>query len=147
MLTRLTGSVETRKDSEFNTRDLIEIKSTPENIKTATVGEVEGVDAEVFLRTRIIVENTADTQEYASDLVELNNCSSEDVIIDNQNLKLLFIGFAQASPNITQASVSPEVCAGNQEIFNASDQVQFASKKNTYILYSEFIFYGKSLEK
>lgn len=138
--------VEVAKDPEFSARDIVTLVSPVESIKTANNG-VPSVEVEAFLRTKIFVENTTNTREYTSDLVSLPLCSSEDIVVGNANLKLLFYGKAQQAPNISTVSLSPTNCTPTGSTFSANDQLQFGAKKDTYIMYAEYILGEAYLKK
>ena len=139
-------TVETAKDSEYKTRDVITLSSPVEQINTATKGSPV-VSAEVFLRTRIFVENTKSAKDYASDLKKLSACTSEDIISAGTNLKLLFLDANNQGPNISQVSLSPENCFAVGSLLAGNDQVQFTSKSNTYIVYSEYVMSEAYIKK
>lgn len=141
-----TWKVETTKDIEFDTRDVFTLTSETQELKTAFKG-VPPATAEVYLRVRIIAENTLNDKEYASDLVNLSTCSSEDIIIGSSPLKLLFVDLAKEGPNVSQVSLSPNNCQANGSISVANDQVQFSTKKDTYIMYGEYVYSEAYLKK
>lgn len=141
-----TWTAEVSKDKEFPTRDVITLFSAVENVNTATKG-APVASAEVSLRTRIILENTTSKTEYASDLIKLSACTSEDIIAASTNLKLLFLDHGVQGPNISQVSLSPENCITKGTLVTGNDQVQFSTKKNTYIVYAEYILSDAYLKK
>lgn len=138
--------VEITKDPEFQTIDVITLTSPVEQLKTATKG-APVVSAEVYLRTRIFIENTKNTKEYASDLLKLSVCSSEDIIVGTTNLKLLFLDTKNQAPNISQVSLSPENCFAAGSVLSGNDQLQLASKSNTYVVYSEYVMSEAYIKK
>ena len=134
------------KDSEFATRDVLTLTSPAEKL-TIIGSENTPVEAEVFFRTRIFAENTINPKEYASDLVKMTSCSSEDLVVSGTTMKVLFLDYQKPDPAVSQIALSPENCVKAGSLFNGNDQVQFASKKNTYIVYSEIVFSENHLKK
>ena len=141
-----TWKVDVAKDLDHPTVDVITLTSPAEQIDSAVANEAP-TKAEVFMRAKIFVENTKNTKEYASDLASLTTCVSEDIIIANTNLKLLFSDESNQSPNVSLLSLSPEVCTLSGKIFKANDQVQFPTKQNTYVVYTEYVLSTAFLEK
>ena len=138
--------VETAKDTEFPARDVITLTSPAETIKISVNG-AQAADAEVYLRTRIFVENTVNPIEYASDLAALASCSTEDFVAGTTPLKFIYVDTAAASPNVSQVSIGPDNCTAAGASFMANDQIQLAAKKNTYVIYTEYIFSEAHLKK
>lgn len=134
------------KDTEHPTVDVITLSSPVEEIDFVTKNSAS-VKTEVFMRTKIFVENTKNVKEYASDLTKLTTCTSEDIIVGSSNLKLLFVDSSDQSPAVSQLSLSPDVCSPSGSLFNANDQLQLSTKQNTYVVYTEFVFSNAYLEK
>lgn len=105
------------------------------------------LQAEAFLRTTILVENTKDSFVNKSDLTKLVGCESEDLLVGNINLKLIFSSLISASPNVSKVSLSPALCLPNAKLFDVNDQVQLSTKQNTYKIFSEYILSTAYLEK
>jgi hypothetical protein len=141
-----TWKIEVVKDSQYPTIDVITITSPVEQVDSITK-DTPAVKAEVFMRTKIYVENTKDLTEYASDLTKLTTCVSEDIVIGNSNLKLLFVDSSNQSPNVSQLSIGTSVCNPSAGLFNANDQVQLSTKQNTYVIYTEYVFSTDYLKK
>lgn len=137
--------VDVTKDTEFPSIDVITLSSPNEEVDSV-LDPNPVVKVGSFMRAKIFVENTKDTKEYASDLKNLGVCSSEDIIAGNSNLKLLFTS-GNKGPNISKVTLSPDVCSPVDTFFSGNDQVQFATKQNTYVIYAEHIFSNEYLEK
>jgi hypothetical protein len=124
------------------------ITLTSQNVEVdSIVKDQPTVKAGVFLRTKIIVENTKDAKENVSKLVALANCESEDIIIGTTNLKLLYTDGVEKSPNVSKLSLSPAICKASGALFDGDDQVQLSTKQNTYVIYTEYVFSQEYLEK
>lgn len=138
--------VEAAIDTEFATRNVITISAPASTIKAAVSGS-QPVDAEVFLRGKIVIENTTNPAEYASDLTALTSCSSEDIIVASTPLKWLFHDSAQPNPAVSQVSLASSNCTPAAAGSTANDQIQFSSKKNTYVVYGEYVYTTAYLQK
>ncbi len=134
------------KDSEFPTRDVLTITSPSEKLNIVGANDAT-LEAEVFFRTRVFVQNTTNPKEYASDLVRMSSCTSEDMVVAGSTMKLLFVDYKKTDPAVSQLALSPENCVKNGAVFNGNDQIQFTSKKNTFIVYSELVFSENHLKK
>lgn len=140
-----TWKVNVDKDSAQPKFDVITLVGPNESIESVTSSSVN-VKADTFFRAKIFIENTKNTTDYSTKLSSLTNCSSEDIVVNNANLKLIFSGSQPSGNGVSKVSLSPEVCTPIAKLFNAKDQLQFATKQNTYVIYGEYVFSDTYLE-
>lgn len=141
-----TWKIEVAKDSTNPKFDVITLTSPNEEIDSVTSNSPPAKTG-VFMRTKIILENTENNTQFTSKLTQLTSCVSEDLIVGSTNLKLLLSDTKNQSPNISKLSLSPNVCIAEANLFSANDQVQLSTKQNIYVINSEFILTMTYLEK
>lgn len=141
-----TWKIDVQKDIDNPKFDIITLTTPNLEIDSVTKSSPV-VKAGAFLRTKIFIENTKNIKDYASKLTKLTTCTSEDLVVGNLNLKLLYTSSTADSPNVSKVSLGPEVCTPDAKLFGANDQIQLTSKQNTYAVYSEYIFSDEYLQK
>ncbi len=107
---------------------------------TTSFKDVPEVESEVFMRTKIFVQNITTTEKYPTLLTGVQTCSSEDITLDSQSLRLLFISVQEQAGSITSVNVSPDNCIKEGDIFTPGDQFQLATKTGFYRAQAEYIF-------
>ncbi len=132
--------VTTTTDAKYPEKSLVTLTSPVENIKVATATNATPVDAEVFLRVKIYQENTQDTKKFKNELISMKNCSSEDIILGNTPMQMLYIDFIQSEPYVNRAALASDICQKVGSVYNSNDKIQLSTKKNTYVIYAEYVY-------
>ncbi len=124
----------------------ITLNSPVTNVQAAGIGEVKGVEVEVFLQTKIFIEKDVPADKVAKYNVRFASCSTEDIIISNKRLSLAFVDETKAEPNIETVTISSSDCRSIDDgAFSLPILFQLTENKNMYTIKSKLVFSEKYL--
>jgi hypothetical protein len=131
---------EVGKDASRTGVDTLTLSAPTQKIKLTTGNEVDA-----FMRLKLYILNTVDLKKYPTSSVGLTECSTTDLIIENNKYKLAFTS-AQSTNGASRTIISTGDCSANKP-YVINDLFQLANKKNTYSVSLEYVLSDDYLKK
>lgn len=136
--------IEVGKDLDRPKIDLITLTSPVEKIKRTIDGQP--IEANGYLRTKVYVENTTNSKQYSTGSYNLLSCVTDQIKIGDNFYKLGLVS-SGSRPEPAQQILSKNDCQKDGGTYSLDDQFQFPTRKNTYVIVSEYLLTDEDYKK